>query len=254
MHDLHFIAPDGSLAENIFLKKLGPSYIEDAFRYAHEADPNAFLIYNDNKVEGIEGDKSEAFYNLLKNLKEKNVPIHGAGMQAHFNAAGVGKSRVPTPRSVKDQIRRIGNLGLKVNISELDVRATGISCPEMRKKARSQIYHDILAAALSEPAFDSIWLWGVSDKHSWVKYFYENGDKEEPLIFDHDYNRKESYYALMNALKTLTVGGVVGGGVLLDKDVDENGNSWGHEWMLPEPEINNETNAKGDSRPDWLQS
>ena len=179
-------------------------------------------------------------------------------MQAHFNAAGTGKSRVPTPRSVKEQIRRIGNLGLKVNISELDVRAVGISSNsnnpgKMRVKAQSQIYHDILAAALSEPAFDSIWLWGVTDKHSWVKYFYERGDEEEPLLFDHNYNRKESYYALTKALKTLAVGGVVGGGVSLDNDKDNNGNAWG-EWMLPEPEINNDaTNIKGDSRPDWLQ-
>lgn len=58
----------------------------------------------------------------------------------------------------------------------------------------------------------------------------------------------------MEALKTLTVNGVVGGNVLLDNDVDKDGNAWGHEWMLPEPEINNATDFKGDSRPDWLQS
>jgi endo-1,4-beta-xylanase len=47
------LAPDGTLAENVFLRKLGPSYIEDAFRWAHQADPDAILLYNDNKVEGF---------------------------------------------------------------------------------------------------------------------------------------------------------------------------------------------------------
>lgn len=104
------LAPNGTLAQNIFLKKLGPSYIEQCFRWAHEADPGAFLIYNDNKVEGMNGPnkaKADGFYDLLKDLVSKGVPVHGAGMQAHFNAGGVGdRQRVPTPLQVKNQIRR----------------------------------------------------------------------------------------------------------------------------------------------------
>ena len=122
------LAPDGTLAQNVFLRKLGPSYIEQCFRWAHEADPTAFLIYNDNKVEGMDGPnqaKADGFYNLLKDLISKGVPIHGAGMQAHFNAGGVqDRQRVPTPLQVKKQIRRIGELGLKINISEMDVRVS----------------------------------------------------------------------------------------------------------------------------------
>ena len=142
--------------------KLGPSYIEQCFRWAHEADPSAFLIYNDNKVEGMDGpnsEKSNGFYNLLQNLVKQNVPIHGAGMQAHFNAGGVeDRQRVPTPSQVKKQIRRIGELGLKVNISEMDVRVSKLAA-EVRSQAQCQIYHDIIAAALTEPAFDGVWLW-----------------------------------------------------------------------------------------------
>ena len=104
------LAPDGTFAQNIFLRKLGPSYIEQCFRWAHEADPAAFLIYNDNKVEGMNGpnkQKADGFYNLLSDLVSKGVPIHGAGLQAHFNAGGVGeRQRVPTPLQVKNQIRR----------------------------------------------------------------------------------------------------------------------------------------------------
>ena len=63
------LAPDGSLAENVFYRKLGPGYIEDCFRWAHEADPDAVLLYNDNKVEGIGTPKSDGLYNLLGRLE-----------------------------------------------------------------------------------------------------------------------------------------------------------------------------------------
>mmetsp|Transcript_472 Transcript_472/g.759 ORF Transcript_472/g.759 Transcript_472/m.759 type:complete len:400 (+) Transcript_472:126-1325(+) len=240
------LAPDGSLADNIFLRTLGPSYIEECFRWAHEADPSAILLYNDNKVEGIGTPKSEGFYELLADLKAKDVPVHGCGIQAHFNAAGTGRSRVPTPRMVKAQIARLGKLGLTVNISEMDVRVSKLA-PELRTVAQKQIYHDIIAAALTEPAFDGIYLWGFTDKHTWVTHFYYD---DEPLVFDEDYGRKVAYYALRDALATLTVGGVVGGGVLLDSDVDGDGLEWGHLWMQPEPE-GEEGGGKGDSRPDW---
>lgn len=252
------LAPDGSLAENVFYQKLGPSYIEDSFRWAHEADPTATLLYNDNKVEGIGTAKGDAFYNLLADLKAKGVPVHGCGMQAHFNAAGVGRNRPPTPRMVKQQIHRLGLLGLKVNFSEMDVRVSKLPA-NLRDTAQRQIYHDIIAAALSEAAFDGVWLWGFTDRHTWVSSFYYD---DEPLIFDEEYGRKESYYGLRDALLSLTPGGRVGGeGILLDSDIDVNGNPWGHVWMQPEPEAgegeeqhqSGGTGGSGDARPDWEQ-
>jgi len=169
------LAPDGTLADNVFLRKLGPTYIEECFQWAHEADPSAFLIYNDNKVEGMglgspNHLKSEGFYNLLKDLTHRKIPVHGCGIQAHFNAAGTGRNRPPTPRMVQRQIHRLGKLGLKVNISEMDVRVSKLP-PNLRQIAQRQIYHDIVAAALSEPAFDGIGLWGFTDRHTWVHAF-----------------------------------------------------------------------------------
>jgi endo-1,4-beta-xylanase len=247
------LAPDGSLADNLFLRKLGPSYIEDSFRWAHEADPTAILLYNDNKVEGMGGPnsfKSDGFYNLLADLKAKNVPVHACGMQAHFNAAGTGRQRMPTPRMMKQQIRRLGNLGLKVNLSEMDVRVSKLPL-SLRQTAQRQIYHDVLAAALTEPAFDGIWLWGFTDRHTWVTHFYHD---DEPLVLDEDYQRKQAYYGLRDALASLTPGGTVGDGVLLTSDVDDDGNPWGYEWMQPEPEEISHGQDAGDARPDWEQS
>ena len=59
-------------------------------------------------------------------MKERGVPVHGAGLQAHFNAAGTGLRRTPTPHSVSRQVRRLGELGLSVNISEMDVRVAEV--------------------------------------------------------------------------------------------------------------------------------
>eukprot|EP00536_Pseudo-nitzschia_multiseries_P000380 jgi/Psemu1/178733/e_gw1.5.211.1 len=252
------LAPDGNLAENVFFRKLGPGYIEECFRWAHQADPDSVLLYNDNKVEGMNGpnkEKADGFYRLLASLIKKGVPVHGCGVQAHFNAAGTGRNRVPTPRMVKNQIHRLGQLGLKVNISEMDVRVSQLA-PELRQIAQRQIYHDIITAALTEPAFDGVWLWGFTDKHTWVTQFYF---EDQPLIFDESYGRKESYYGLRDALSSITQGGTVGASVTLDSDEDEDGNRWGHTWMQPSlvddptqpPYSDHYNDVSGDQRPDW---
>jgi hypothetical protein len=81
-----------------------------------------------------------------------------------------------------------------------------------------------------------------------VTHFYHD---DEPLIFDENYGRKESYYGVREALQTLIPGGTVGGeGVLIAADVDIHGNEWGHLWMQPEPASYAEETA-GDARPDW---
>eukprot|EP00980_Cylindrotheca_fusiformis_P009345 scaffold2047_cov129-Cylindrotheca_fusiformis.AAC.24 len=248
------LAPDGTLADNIFLRKIGPAYIEKCFRWAHQADPDATLLYNDNKVEAMNGPnskKADAFYQLLADLKQRGVPVHGCGIQGHFNAAGVGKNRPPTPRMVKNQIHRLGKLGLSVNISEMDVRVSKLPA-NLRQVAQRQIYRDIIAAALTESCFDGIWTWGFTDRHTWVTHFYHD---DEPLLFDDHYDRKEAYYGFREALCSITPGGVVGANVPLFQDEDEDGNSWGHLWMQPEPETTNEGEVEatnGEANPDWL--
>lgn len=269
------LASDGTLVENVFYRKLGPDYIEQCFRWAHEADPDAFLIYNDNKVEGCGSSssssngtrcktkapnqtKGDGFYNLLKDLVQKGVPIHGAGMQAHFNAGGVKHQRPPTPSMIKRQIRRIGELGLKVNISEMDVRVSKLPGNDtaVRELAQTEIYRDILTAALSEPAFDGIWLWGFTDRHTWVTNFYYD---DAPLIFSEDYEKKACYAGIEAALASICGSASVQQHSqcfqFLEHDYDEDGNEWGQGWMMPEPEDNRE--EKGDTtkegQPDWVQ-
>ena len=258
------LASDGTLVENVFYRKMGPDYIAQCFRWAHEANPSAVLIYNDNKVEGCgygsDDDprykkeaplqaKSDGFYNLLKDLVDRGVPIHGAGMQAHFSAGGVKHQRPPTPSMVKRQIRRIGDLGLKVNISEMDVRVSKLPQNEaLRSRAQTDIYRDILTAALSEPSFDGVWLWGFTDRHTWVKNFYYD---DRPLIFSEAYERKESYEGVRCALESISPERLRS--PFIDCDVDDNGIEWGHEWMQPEPSSDDkEKDSTKQGNPDWL--
>jgi endo-1,4-beta-xylanase len=274
------LAGDGSLVENVFYRKMGPTYIEECFRWAHEADPDAFLIYNDNKVEGcgcgdVDDDdqlqsqkcktkspnqsKADGFYNLLKDLVQKKVPVHGAGMQAHFSAGGVRNQRAPTPSMVKRQIRRIGMLGLKVNISEMDVRVSTLTSASdtVRETAQLDIYQGILTAALSEPAFHGIWFWGFTDRHTWVKNFYY---EDTPLIFDDHYERKSCYFGVEAALLSLCPSRRVLPYEYLEVDVDNDGHEWGQNWMMPDPEEEERPAGENETRdttkeglPDWMQ-
>jgi endo-1,4-beta-xylanase len=322
------LAPDGALADNVFLRKMGPGYIAQAFRWAKEADPDALLLYNDNKVEGADcggatltcsassatassdGDseagpvrkrakrddsgreagaeqygpsadfyrKSDAMFELLKSLLAEGVQIDGVGLQAHFNAAGVGLGRCPTPAAVAANIRRLAALGTAerpflVNISEMDVRISKLpaDCSEhLRTVAQCQIYHDVLAAAAaSSPSFAGITLWGFTDKHTWVTQFYH---ADSPLIFDEAFRRKPSYFAVRDALEagpfTFTF-------ELHSRDGDGRPNTgaldseerWGQMWMQPEPKPEPAADgsasdsaaggaaaaAGGSSLPDWQQ-
>lgn len=189
------IADDGSLRNTIWLQGIGPEYIELAFRWAHEADPNAHLYYNDYGGEGL-GTKSDAIYNLVKKLKAQGVPIEGVGMQMH---TGVGWA--PQPRDVIDNINRLGKLGLNVHISEMDVQIQKASGTESEKlTSQARIYSQILGACLSSRACKSFTVWGLTDKHSWIPGF--TGKPDAPLLFDTSYRPKPAYYALLEMLKS----------------------------------------------------
>ena len=84
------IADDGSLRHTIWLDTIGPEYIDMAFQWAHEADPDARLFYNDYNSESLGGwqqAKSDSVYNLVSDLKQRGVPIDGVGLQVHTSIA-----------------------------------------------------------------------------------------------------------------------------------------------------------------------
>lgn len=109
------MADDGTLRDTIWLRNIGPEYIEMSFRWTHEADPQALLFYNDYGAEGL-NIKSNAICNLVKSLLEEGVPIHGVGLQMH-----VSLENPSNPQEVAANIKRLNDLGLEVHITEMDV-------------------------------------------------------------------------------------------------------------------------------------
>ena len=188
------IANDGTLRQNIWLQTIGPDYIDLAFQWAHEANPQAHLFYNDYGDEGS-GVKSDAVYNLLKGMLQRGVPVYGVGLQMH-----VSTTSYPSPSSVLANMQRLAALGLKVQISEMDVEVQNDTrSMTQRLTAQATIYGDILHDCLSVRACISFASWGFTDRYSWIPAV--TGHADEPLIFDMSYQPKPAYYALEQTLE-----------------------------------------------------
>jgi len=180
------------LRDSMFRQKLGDRYIADAFRVAHEADPQALLFYNDYGGEAL-GGKSDAIFSLVKGLVDQGVPIDGVGLQMHVRAAAP-----PDEAGVAANMRRIAALGLRVNISEMDVRvgdAGGATAANLDRQR--SVYRSMVAACVAEPACDAATFWGFTDAHSWI---YSAYGADAPLLFDAQYAPKPAFYGVLDAL------------------------------------------------------
>jgi endo-1,4-beta-xylanase len=174
---------------------LGREYIDIAFRAARAADPAALLFYNDYSLE-FSGAKQDSAVALIQGMKARGVPIDGIGFQGHFqiNADGSG---VPSRPSLIDTFNRFAALGLKVEVTELDVRVrTGATAGELTAQVRG--FGDVVAACLAVSACDAIVVWGVNDGESWIPGTFPGYGR--PLLFDDALARKETYTAVQAAL------------------------------------------------------
>jgi endo-1,4-beta-xylanase len=152
---------DGRLRDNVWLRVIGPEYIALAFRWAHEADPNALLFYNDFDLE-FPGPKADAVEALVRDAVQEGVPIDGVGLQAHELTA-----RPPTRENVERALRTYARMGLAVGITELDV---GVAVPTDPAKLAAQagVYDDVLAGCLAVARCRTFVSWGFTDAHSWI--------------------------------------------------------------------------------------
>lgn len=186
----------GTLRSTVWSQALGASYIETAFRAAHAADPDALLFYNDYSLE-YPGAKQDSAFALLSRLKAAGVPVNGIGFQGHIqiNADGGGN---PGKQSLIDTFNRFAALGLRIEITELDVRVRTPGAGSAELAAQSQAYADVVAACLAVSACDAIVVWGVSDAESWIPSTFPGWG--QALLFDGSYTKKATYHAVMNAL------------------------------------------------------
>jgi endo-1,4-beta-xylanase len=187
---------DGTLRNNIWLKHIGETYIEKAFRYAHEADPSAVLFYNDYSLERNDR-KLESVLGLLKALKDNGVPVHGIGLQMHVSL------EFPPSGDILGATTRVHQAGFVVHFSELDVTLTGdhMMFVPMRKRIEAQRgrYREIVSGFMTLPASSrfGITLWGVSDNDTWLN---EENPRSRPLLLDDRYNIKPAYCGFIEGI------------------------------------------------------
>ncbi|HEX6765716.1 MAG TPA: endo-1,4-beta-xylanase, partial [Polyangiaceae bacterium] len=183
----------GKLRQNSPFTALGPGYIADAFRAAHEADPGALLFYNDYETEAFDSPKTLGAYELVKSLKESGVPIHGVGFQMHVDPRGW-----PSSDEMQKNFERFAKLGLLVELTEIDVPLGEIpGNAETKLEKQSEIARGVVRACLAVPACTGMTFWGLTDKHSWLST-PEWGPKKGrgphlPLLFDESYGKKPIY-------------------------------------------------------------
>ncbi|PJI90995.1 endo-1,4-beta-xylanase [Luteimicrobium subarcticum] len=183
-------ADDGTLRDDIWSQKLGDSYIADAFRWAHEADPQAKLFYNDYNIE-YTGAKSDAVYAMVTRLQAQGVPIDGVGFQDHLD------TQYGTP-NLQDNLQRFADLGLDVAVTEADVRTT-LPVTSVEQTAQNSMWSQSLSACLLVKRCISFTVWGIDDGSSWVPSTFPG--EGAALLYDDAYQPKAQYGVLQQTLE-----------------------------------------------------
>ncbi|MGP4113922.1 endo-1,4-beta-xylanase [Streptomyces sp. 4N509B] len=168
---------NGSRRNSPFQQAMGDGFIAEAFRIARQADPDTKLCYNDYNLENP-GPKQDAAYNLVRDLKAQGL-IDCIGFQGHFNSGN------PVPQNFHQTLQRFADLGVDVEITELDIAGSGSSQAEQ--------YQGVTQACLAVERCVGITVWGVTDKYSWRA-------QDTPLLFDGNYQAKQAYTAVLNVL------------------------------------------------------
>ncbi|MFD6139911.1 endo-1,4-beta-xylanase [Promicromonospora sp. NPDC060271] len=187
---------------NPFLKACAEdpvALLGDVFRWAHEADPEAVLFLNDYNAEGI-NNKTDAYYELAQELLADGAPLHGFGAQGHLSL------QYGFDESIQENFERFADLGLKVAVTEADVR---MPLGEDGEPTAEQItlqaerYDKMLQACLEVPSCSSYTVWGFDDARSWVPGVFPEG---YATIMTEEFERKPAYYALLESLTEATPG------------------------------------------------
>ncbi|KAL1491533.1 hypothetical protein ABEB36_012117 [Hypothenemus hampei] len=172
---------DGSFRKTIWYNNFQTQYIADAFEAAAAADPDAKLYINDYSTE-YSNNKSEALYNLVKELKSQGVPIHGVGFQTH---SSVGK----VPSDFASTLKKFTALGVEVAITELDIRLNGQS-----EDAQTEAFVEVVKDCVSVSGCVGVTFWEFIDKYSWIS-------EETPCPWDSNYQAKPAVAAIEAVLE-----------------------------------------------------
>jgi len=158
------------------LQRTGNDWIEAAFRAARAADPGAKLCYNDYNTDGVNA-KSTGIFTMVQDFKSRGVPIDCVGFQSHLTNS--------VPGDYQANLQRFANLGVDVQITELDISGTN----------QAAVYTTVTRACMNVARCNGITVWGIRDSDSW-----RTG--ANPLLFDNSGNKKAAYTAVLNALNS----------------------------------------------------
>lgn len=214
--------PDGStnyvneafFRESEWLNIIGEEFIELAFRFAHEADPKAELIYNDYSMT-VKCKVDFVAERIVRPLKKKGVKIHAVGMQGHWHVDR------PSVEEIDYAIQTLSDERVRVHITELDLdvlpRAYGYMGADVNTQfelrdeldpyrdgvpdevliRQAERYREIFDLFLKHKrTIERVTFWGISDGDSWKNDFPVRGRTSYPLLFDREYNPKPAYNAL----------------------------------------------------------
>jgi len=183
---------------SIWRQHLGPDYVARAFIYAHEADPNALLFYNDYGQE-YNTLKLDSMVAMINSLKSRGIPISGVGIQLHTtiytDTAGISAG-----------LKALAATGLLVHISELDIQVNTSNLPNLvyttalqqQQAAMYQFVAESYRANVPPAQRYGITTWEFCDADSWIVTYLDRRDW--PLPFDSLYHKKPAYFGLMKGL------------------------------------------------------
>ena len=209
------IGDDGNFRESLWYKIIGPDYVQKAFEYAEEADPEAILIYNDFSL--ATPVKRDGVVKLISGLKTKGVKVDGIGMQAHYHLD------YPFLNELEASIVAFANLGCKVMFTEMDINVLPKpndyhgadiamffkydsinnpypkELPDSMKKVLADRYAGLFEVFIRQhDNIDRVTLWGIQDGNSWLNFWPVRGRSNYPLLFDREYKPKQAFWAVAN--------------------------------------------------------
>ncbi|MDR1763050.1 MAG: endo-1,4-beta-xylanase [Dysgonamonadaceae bacterium] len=209
------ILDDGSWRESKFYKIIGEDFIKLAFQFAHEADPDAELYYNDYSMSNP--GKRDAVVKLVNSLKEAGIHIDAVGMQGHQGM------EFPPVEAFEKSLLAFAETGVKVMITELDLSVLPNPRPDVGADVQTSFeyqkemnpYTEGLPAEV-ETAWENryldffriflkhsdkisrVTLWGISDANSWLNNWPIPGRTNYPLLFDRNYQAKPIVAKIIN--------------------------------------------------------
>jgi endo-1,4-beta-xylanase len=208
---------DGTMRKSIFLEKLGPDFVTEAFRLAQAASPKSELYYNDYNIE--QPKKRAGAIALIKKIQAAGVRIDGVGIQGHWRAYNIPL------KDIEESIIEFSALGIKVMFTELDLGvlpnpwdndaadvnmkaeysakmnpyANGL--PDSIQAKITSGYTDLFKLFLKyKGKVTRVTFWGVNDGQSWLNDWPIKGRTNYPLLFDRNFKPKPAFYKLI-ALK-----------------------------------------------------